>query len=59
MESFEITEKVGDVAYHLRLPPQLGHVHDIFHVLMLKKYTRDSSLVLPDAEIPQQLDVSY
>ena len=38
---FEITKKVGNVAYHLRLPPQLGHVYDVFHGSMLKKYTHD------------------
>ena len=48
---FEITERVGDVAYHFGLPLQLGHVHDVFHVSMLKKHIRDSSHVLPYAEI--------
>ena len=50
--SFEITEKVSDVAYYLELWPQLGHVHDVFHVSMLKKYTCGLSHVLPYAEIP-------
>ena len=49
---FELTERIGDMACHLRLPPQVSHVHDVFHVLMLKKYTRDLSHVLPYAEIP-------
>ena len=51
MKPFEITERFGDVAYRLRLPPQLGHVHDVFHVSMLKKYTHDLSHVLPYVEI--------
>ena len=55
---FEITERVHDIDYRLRLPPQLGHVHDIFHVSMLKKYTHDPSHVLPYVEIPLQLDVT-
>ena len=29
---FEILKKVRNVAYRLNLPPQLGHVHNVFHV---------------------------
>ena len=29
---FEITERVGAVAYRLKLPPSLEGVHDVFHV---------------------------
>ena len=56
---FEITKKVSDVAYCLRLPPQLSHIHDVFHKLMLKKYTPDLSHVLPYTEILLQPDVTY
>ena len=48
----EISERIGDVAYRLRLPPQLSHVHDVFHVSMLKKYTYASSHILSYTEIP-------
>ena len=37
------------VAYRLELPPQLGDVHDVFHVPMLKKYTHNPLPVLPYA----------
>ena len=56
---FEITERIGDVAYRLRMPPQLSYVHDVFHVLMVKNYTHYSSQVLPYAEIPLQPDATY
>ena len=59
MGPFDITEMVGDVAYSLRLSPRLGHVHDVFHVSMLKKYTRDLSHMLPYVEILLQPDVTY
>ena len=36
---FEILERVKNVAYRLNLPPQLGHVHNVFYVSMLQKYT--------------------
>nr|GEV68393.1 putative nucleotidyltransferase, ribonuclease H [Tanacetum cinerariifolium] len=33
---FEILDQVGEVSYRLALPPQLSHVHDVFHVSLLK-----------------------
>ena len=53
---FMIVERIGDVAYHLDLPPHLSHVYDVFHGLMLKKYMLDPSHILPYAEIPLQAD---
>ena len=35
---FEVTGRVGKVAYRLALPPDLSSVHNVFHVSMLKKY---------------------
>ena len=37
----------------------MGHAHNVFHMSMLKKYTWDSSHILPYAEIPLQADVIY
>jgi hypothetical protein len=34
---FKILEKRGEVAYQLKLPPQLSDMHDVFHVAQLKK----------------------
>ncbi|GKC32712.1 putative reverse transcriptase domain-containing protein [Tanacetum coccineum] len=34
---FEITERIGPVAYRLRLPEELNGVHDTFHMSNLKK----------------------
>ncbi|GKE71650.1 hypothetical protein Tco_1529722, partial [Tanacetum coccineum] len=36
---FEILERIGPVAYSLRLPEVLSSVHDTFHVSNLKKCT--------------------
>ncbi|GJV62316.1 hypothetical protein Tco_1468416 [Tanacetum coccineum] len=48
---FEILERIGLVAYRLRLPEELSGVHDTFHVSNLKKYLADASLHVPLDEI--------
>ncbi|GJX87865.1 ribonuclease H-like domain-containing protein [Tanacetum coccineum] len=48
---FEILERIGLVAYRLRLPEELNSVHDIFHVSNLKKCLADASLYVPLDEI--------
>ncbi|GJV69294.1 reverse transcriptase domain-containing protein [Tanacetum coccineum] len=41
---FEILERIGPVAYRLRLPKELNSVHNTFHVSNLKKCLADASL---------------
>ncbi|GJV75228.1 hypothetical protein Tco_1506812 [Tanacetum coccineum] len=48
---FEILERIGLVAYRLRLPKELNSVHDTFHVSNLKKCLADASLHVPLDEI--------
>ncbi|GJW24370.1 reverse transcriptase domain-containing protein [Tanacetum coccineum] len=48
---FEILERIGPVAYRLRLPEELSGVHDTFHVSNLKKCLADASLHVPLNEI--------
>ncbi|GKB75484.1 putative reverse transcriptase domain-containing protein, partial [Tanacetum coccineum] len=48
---FEILERVGPVAYRLRLPEELSSVHDTFHVSNLKKCLADANLHVPLDEI--------
>nr|GEZ04778.1 reverse transcriptase [Tanacetum cinerariifolium] len=33
---FEILDRVGEVSYRLAVPPQLSHVHNVFHVSLLR-----------------------
>ncbi|GJR85218.1 putative reverse transcriptase domain-containing protein [Tanacetum coccineum] len=49
--SFKILERIGHVAYRLRLPEELNTVHDTFHVLNLKKCLADANLHVPLDEI--------
>ncbi|GJZ96813.1 putative reverse transcriptase domain-containing protein [Tanacetum coccineum] len=48
---FEIFERIGIVAYRLRLLEELSGVHDMFHVSNLKKCLADASLHVPLDEI--------
>ena len=42
---FKVTKRIGKPAYKLKLPPHL-HVHNVFHVSLLKQYTPNPSHVL-------------
>ncbi|GJV65844.1 hypothetical protein Tco_1476672 [Tanacetum coccineum] len=48
---FEILERIGSVAYRLRLPKELSSVHDTFHVSNLKKCLAHANLHVPIYEI--------
>ncbi|GJZ75521.1 hypothetical protein Tco_0639986, partial [Tanacetum coccineum] len=48
---FEILERIGLVAYRLRLHEELSSVHDTFHVSNLKKCLVDANLHVPLDEI--------
>ncbi|GJY47842.1 putative reverse transcriptase domain-containing protein [Tanacetum coccineum] len=43
--AFKIVERVGPVAYRLRLPQELSNIHDTFHVSNLKKCLDDKNEV--------------
>ncbi|GJR19895.1 putative reverse transcriptase domain-containing protein [Tanacetum coccineum] len=53
VEPFEILERIGSIAYWLRLPEELSSVHDTFHVSNLKekKCLADANLHVPLDEI--------
>ncbi|GJZ11227.1 hypothetical protein Tco_0545986 [Tanacetum coccineum] len=48
---FKILERIGPVAYRLRLPEELSSVHDTFYVSNLKKCLADANLHMPLDEI--------
>ncbi|GKA09480.1 putative reverse transcriptase domain-containing protein [Tanacetum coccineum] len=48
---FEVVERVGPVAYRLRLPQELVGIHDTFHVSNLKKCLANVNLYVPLKEI--------
>ncbi|KAM1168318.1 hypothetical protein ACFX14_030078 [Malus domestica] len=54
-----ITERVGEVAYKLELPPKLSKVHNVFHVSMLRHYVSDPSHVIPPQPLEINPDLTY
>jgi hypothetical protein len=56
---FKILEKRGEVAYQLKLSPQLSDVHDVFHVSQLKKCLRVPEEQLPMEALDAKEDLSY
>ena len=48
---FEILSRMGSYAYQLALPPALSTMHNVFHVLMLRKFVPDASHVLDFTEL--------
>ncbi|XP_022933356.1 uncharacterized protein LOC111440702 [Cucurbita moschata] len=56
---FENLERVGPVAYRLTLPPALDAVHNVFHVLMLRRYVVDPMHILHYEDLELKKDLSY
>jgi hypothetical protein len=50
---FEITQRMGRLAYRIALPPNLVGTHDVFHMSMLRKYITN-----PDVNVEyEQLEI--
>nr|GFA97352.1 putative nucleotidyltransferase, ribonuclease H [Tanacetum cinerariifolium] len=56
---FEILDRVGEVSYHLALPPQLSHVHNVFHVSLLRGYKYHPLHVISYPLDQIRVDLSY
>ena len=59
MSPYEILQRVGKVAYELKLPGELALVHPIFHVSMLKKCISDLEFILPIKGLGVKDNLSY
>ncbi|GKD26763.1 hypothetical protein Tco_1232977 [Tanacetum coccineum] len=56
---FEITERIGPVAYRLRLSEELNGFHDTFYVSNLKKCLADPILQIPLDEIQVDAKLNF
>ncbi|GJY69767.1 putative reverse transcriptase domain-containing protein [Tanacetum coccineum] len=56
---FEITERIGPVAYRLRLPQELSSIHDMFHMSNPKKCLVDPTLHVHLEEIQVDAKLNF
>ena len=59
IEPYEILNRIGLIAYHLALLPELAKLHNVFHVSMLRKYSYDESHILLTQDVQVQSDFTY
>ncbi|XP_073133649.1 uncharacterized protein [Henckelia pumila] len=59
IDSFEILESIGDLAYKLALLSYLSIIHDVFNVSLLRRYVEDESHVLQLSEVQLDTDLTY
>lgn len=57
--SFENFKILKNVSYRLALQPCLARIHNLFHVIMLRKYVNNPSYVIDFELIPFEEDCSY
>ncbi|XP_016752773.1 uncharacterized protein [Gossypium hirsutum] len=55
----EILKRVGPVTYQLDLPPELGRIHNVFHVSMLRRYRLDPSHIVLVEKIEVRPDLTF
>ncbi|GAU51985.1 hypothetical protein TSUD_417850, partial [Trifolium subterraneum] len=48
---YQISERIGKVAYRIALPITLSNLHDVFHVSQFRKYVSDPSHVIESDDI--------
>ena len=56
---YEILQRVGKVAYKLKLPSEMALVHPVFHVSILKKCIGDPESILPIEGLGVKDNMSY
>ncbi|XP_028123140.1 uncharacterized protein LOC114320228 [Camellia sinensis] len=56
---YEMLEKINLVTYRVALPPMMEHIHNIFHVSMLRDYLRDPLHVIEPTYVLLKDDYTY
>jgi hypothetical protein len=59
IEPFEITQRVGKLAYRIALSPDLVGTHDVFHVSMLRKYIANLDVIVEYEPLEIQKGLTY
>jgi hypothetical protein len=56
---FEITQRVGKLAYRIALPLDLVGTHDVFHVLIMRKYIANPDVIVKYELLEIQEGLTY
>ncbi|KAJ4802068.1 polyprotein [Rhynchospora pubera] len=56
---FPVEERVGAVAYKLKLPDELNRIHPVFHVSQLRRFVGDPSHVLDYSQLHLGENLTY
>jgi hypothetical protein len=56
---FEITQRIGRLAYRISLPPDLNGTHNVFHMSMLKKYIANPNVIVEYEPLEIQEGLTY
>ncbi|XP_027188653.1 uncharacterized protein [Cicer arietinum] len=56
---YQISARIGHVAYQIALPPILYEIHNVFHVSQLRKYLTDPSHVIEPDTIQLKDNLSF
>ncbi|KAK6145346.1 hypothetical protein DH2020_022166 [Rehmannia glutinosa] len=56
---YKILQRIGKLAYRLKLPAQYAGMHDVFHVSRLKKYQPDPEHIITRDTPPLMENLSY
>ena len=56
---YQISKRIGNIAYDLELPQELVVFHLVFHISMLKNCMSDPSLIIPTEIIEINNSLSY
>ena len=57
--SYEVLERIGEVAYRVTLTPYFEQVHNVFHVSMLRPYIHEPSHVIQHEPLQLRDDLTY
>jgi len=55
---YQISRRIGSVAYEIALPPQLANLHPVFHLSQLRKYVFNLSHVLEAEDVQIREDLT-
>ncbi|XP_016747039.1 uncharacterized protein [Gossypium hirsutum] len=56
---YSVLKRMGPVAYQLELPPELGRIHDVFYISMLRRYCSDPTDIVPVKEIEVRPSLTF